>query len=167
MEEHVIVAARIAAMAGQDDALSGIAAYTEDGALSAIGLTPAMGTDLVVQILRLAYEAGLPPAQPLGAEAELECIACHRIDLIGSADSSMAAMVLRIGKESLHDLLLRRQELLHRRRVCLHHELQLLLALDDRALHPFVPLVSKRGTHATLDEIAVAWQFAEEAHGCS
>jgi hypothetical protein len=101
MEQHAIVAARVAATVGEDDAFAGIAAYAESGALSAIGLTPAMGTDLVVQILRLAYEAGLPPAQPLGAEAELECIACHRIDLIGSADSSMAAMVLRIGKESL------------------------------------------------------------------
>jgi hypothetical protein len=101
MEEHVIVAARIAAMAGQDDALSGIAAYTEDGALSAIGLTPAMGTDLVIQILRTAYEAALPAAQPVVSESELECIACHRIDLVGSTDSSMAAMVLRIGQESL------------------------------------------------------------------
>jgi hypothetical protein len=101
MEEHAIVAARVAAMTGEDDALSGIAAYTESGALSAIGLTPAMGTDLVVQILRLAYEAGTPSGQPLGAESELECIACHRIDLIGSTDSSMAAMVLQIGKESL------------------------------------------------------------------
>ena len=101
MEEHVIVAARIAAMAGQDDALSGIAAYTEEGALSAIGLTPAMGTDLVIQVLRLAYEAALPAAQPVVSEAELECIACHRIDLIGSTNSSMAAMVLRIGQESL------------------------------------------------------------------
>jgi hypothetical protein len=101
MEKHAVVAARVAAMAGEDDALAGITAYTESGALSAVGLTPAMGTDLVIQILRLAYEAGVPPARPVGGETELECIACHRIDLIGSADSSMAAMVLRIGKESL------------------------------------------------------------------
>jgi hypothetical protein len=101
MEEHAIVAARIAAMAGEDEALSGIAGYTESGALSAIGLTPAMGTDLVIQILRLAYEAALPAAQPPGPETELECIACHRIDVIGSTDSSMAALVLRIGQESL------------------------------------------------------------------
>src|ERR1700710_2543720 len=87
MEEHVIVAARIAAMAGQDDALSGIAAYTEDGALSAIGLTPAMGTDLVIQILRTAYEAALPAAQPVVSESELECMACHRIYLRGSPAS--------------------------------------------------------------------------------
>jgi hypothetical protein len=101
MEEHAVVAARVAAMAGQDDALAGIAAYTESGALSAIGLTPEMGTDLVIQILRLAYEAGTPAARPDPSAPELECIACHRIDLIGSADSSMAAMVLRIGEQSL------------------------------------------------------------------
>jgi hypothetical protein len=101
VEEHAIVAARVAAMAGQDDALAGIAGYTADGALSAIALTADMGTDLVIQILRLAYEAGSPAPQPDGSAPDLECIACHRIDMIGSTDSSMAAMVLRIGDQSL------------------------------------------------------------------